>query len=67
MTTGNPSPMAILAARIQRAYPTLAPFTAAVFAADLLRFERELQEAQEDSSTRVLLIRFPGETCEIGL
>jgi hypothetical protein len=36
----DPSPVAILAARLQRAYPALSPYSAAALAEDLTRIER---------------------------
>lgn len=36
----DPSPVAILAARLQRAYPALSPYSAASLAEDLTRIER---------------------------
>lgn len=36
----GPCPVAILAARLQRAYPTLSPYSAASLAEDLARIER---------------------------
>ena len=40
MSTKDPSPVAILAARLQRAYPALSPYSAASLAEDLARIER---------------------------
>ena len=40
MATRDPSPVAILAARLQRAYPALSPYSAASLAEDLARIER---------------------------
>lgn len=40
MSTKDPSPVAILAARLQRAYPTLSPYSAASLAEDLAKIER---------------------------
>lgn len=40
MATRDPSPVAILAARLQRAYPALSPYSAASLAEDLAKIER---------------------------
>ena len=40
MATRDPSPVAILAARLQRAYPALSPYSAASLAEDLGKIER---------------------------
>lgn len=40
MATRDPSPVAILAARLQRAYPALSPYSAASLADDLAKIER---------------------------
>lgn len=40
MSTKDPSPVTILAARLQRAYPSLSPYSAASLAEDLAKIER---------------------------
>lgn len=43
MAARDPSPVAILAARLQRAYPALSPYSAASLAEELDRIERLMQ------------------------